>query len=402
MNSEDETIISVEGLWKRYGVENPKIINKIDQTISRLIKKQQKDTIWALKDISFKVKRGESFGIIGRNGAGKSTLLKILSGVTPPSKGSVEMRGTVFPMIELNAGMHIDFSGRENVRLLGTIMGLSSSRIESLMADIEDFCELGEWFDRPVRHYSSGMVARLGFSVGVNVNADILIIDEVLSVGDFSFQRKCFNKMEKIRNNGVTIIFVSHNIRMVNRLCERTLYLENGKILGIGDSDDICHLYYDNEISKEMEIQKKIMIEDYRGTGEIICENVEIIDHNHQSIECVNLYDDLNILINYNAIEPVNDPIFVVGIYTLDNVQVIIVSSIREEKKGRISGKGNITCIIKNINLLPGIYWIRIGITLFDGRVCYKKENLKNFRISSAYDVEQIHAGLLVPYVIWV
>nr|WP_319540002.1 ABC transporter ATP-binding protein [uncultured Methanospirillum sp.] len=401
MDKEDDIAISVEELWKRYGVENPEILYKVDQTISRITGKPQRDDIWALRDISFKVRKGETFGIIGRNGAGKSTLLKVLSGVTPPSRGSIIINGTIFPMIELNAGMHMDFSGRENVRLLGTIMGLESKKIDLLMNEIIEFCELGEWFDRPVRHYSSGMIARLGFGVGVNINADILIIDEVLSVGDFSFQRKCFNKMEKIRNDGVTIIFVSHNIRMVNRLCERTLYLESGKIVNIGDSDEICHLYYNNEISREYTVQKKVVVEDYRGTGEIICENLDLIDRNNQSIENVYLYEDLIIQINYNAIIPVFDPIFVIGIYTPDNVQAIIVSSIREEKLGLISGKGNIICKIKKINLLPGTYWIRVGITLFDGRVCYKKENLKCFKISSADDIEQVHAGLLVPTVFW-
>ncbi|WP_319578620.1 polysaccharide ABC transporter ATP-binding protein [uncultured Methanospirillum sp.] len=243
MNDMDDVIISVNNLWKKYGVINPVYISQIFQSISSKVNRYHDNSIWALQDVSFEVKKGEVFGIVGRNGAGKSTLLKVISGVTPPTSGTVDIRGTIFPMIELNAGMHIDYTGRENVHLLGTIMGLSSKKIESLMKEIEEFCELGDWFDRPVRHYSSGMIARLGFSVGVSVQTDVLIVDEVLSVGDLIFQNKCFSKIKEMRNKGVTILLVTHSLDQAQYLCERMIYLENGTIFSEGDPVSVINAY---------------------------------------------------------------------------------------------------------------------------------------------------------------
>lgn len=403
MNSEDETIISVEGLWKRYGVENPKIINKIDQTISRLIRKQQKDTIWALKDISFEIKKGETFGIIGRNGAGKSTLLKILSGVTPPSRGSVNIMGSIFPMIELNAGMHIDFTGRENVRLLGTLMGLTADRIESLMCSIEDFCELDDWFDRPVRQYSSGMIARLGFSVGVNVNADILIIDEVLSVGDFQFQKKCFDQMEKIKKSGATILFVSHNSRMIERICSRALYLKDGYVSAIGNSSEVIEKYMHdslNEISTKY-IRDDLNIGTNTGTGEIIVTNITIINDNQETTKEIIFGEKFTIKIDYYANKMIIDPIFFVGIHTPDVIVISYVSNINDKKGRKINKYGSITCTFTDFKLNPGIYGIKVGISLWDGRIVYKKDSVSFFKIIPNKENTLENPGFIVPNFKW-
>ncbi len=212
----EDIVIRVENLSKAYGL--PPLWGKAD-TRER-----------ALKDIHFEIKRGELLGLIGRNGAGKSTLLKMLAGVSPPSRGSVSVTGRVFPMIELNAGMNPALTGRENVMLLGTIMGLSPREIKNRMPEIEAFCDLGEWFDRPVKQYSSGMPGRLGFAVAAYSDADILLIDEVLAVGDLVFRNKCMERMHALRELGKTVVFASHNMSAITGLCTRTIMLERGEI----------------------------------------------------------------------------------------------------------------------------------------------------------------------------
>jgi len=190
----DEVIIKVEHLWKQYGLPMPRIVKRLRQDLKSKSLSSPVLDHWALKDVSFEVKKGETLGIIGPNGAGKSTLLKVLAGVTPATRGKVKFKGKIFPMIELNAGIHPELTGQENVRLLGAIMGLSRLDIEEKLPAIKEFTELGEWFNTPVRKYSSGMMARLGFGVAMNVDADLLLVDEVLAVGDLRFQRKCYKR----------------------------------------------------------------------------------------------------------------------------------------------------------------------------------------------------------------
>ena len=188
----DAVMIRIEGLWKRYGLPLPEIVRRGWNLLTNKNESSADlgDGPWALKDINLEIQKGETIGIVGRNGAGKSTLLKVLAGVTTPTRGRVEIRGRLFPMIELNAGLNMELTGRENVSLLGAVMGLSRRGIESKLPDIEEFTELGDWFDRPVRMYSSGMLARLGFGVAVNIESEVILIDETFAVGDLKFQKQ--------------------------------------------------------------------------------------------------------------------------------------------------------------------------------------------------------------------
>ncbi len=188
----DDVVIRIEGLWKRYGLPLPAVIRKGWNLVrhGHLESGNGDHGPWALRDVNLEVRRGETVGIVGRNGAGKSTLLKVLAGVTAPTRGRVEIRGRIFPMIELNAGLHMELTGRENVRLLGAVMGLSRREMESRLPDIEEFTELGVWFDKPVRTYSTGMLGRLGFGVAVNIESDVVLIDETFAVGDLKFQKQ--------------------------------------------------------------------------------------------------------------------------------------------------------------------------------------------------------------------
>jgi lipopolysaccharide transport system ATP-binding protein len=214
------------------------------------LSERDKRDFWALQDISFEVKRGESFGIIGPNGAGKSTILKILSRIMKPTKGSMLVNGRLSALIEVSAGFHQDLTGRENIYLNGTILGMTRREIDSKIDQIIDFSGIEEFIDTPVKRYSSGMYARLGFSVAAHVNPDVLIVDEVLSVGDYVFQLKCLKRMKEVVSEGASVLFVSHNLKSVAEFCPRTLLLERGHRIAIGPTHEVISSYLNRSRNK--------------------------------------------------------------------------------------------------------------------------------------------------------
>lgn len=206
-------------------------------------KKKEKNEFWALSDVSFDVKKGEVIGFVGTNGAGKSTLLKIIAGVMNPTQGKVERGGNICPMIELGAGFDMDLTARENIFLNGAVLGYTKEFIEQKFDEIVDFSELRDFLDVPVRNFSSGMVARLAFSIATVVEPEILIVDEILSVGDIAFQKKSEEKMLSMINGGTTVLFVSHSIEQVKKICNRAVWLDHGKVIKIGPAKEICEKY---------------------------------------------------------------------------------------------------------------------------------------------------------------
>ncbi len=240
-----EIVIKIDGLWKRYGLPVPAALRKG----WNLVRHGHFESVnghnepWALRDVNLEIRRGETIGIVGRNGAGKSTLLKVLAGVTAPTRGRVEILGRIFPMIELNVGLHMELTGRENVRLLGAVMGLSRKEIESRLAGIEDFTELGSWFDKPVRMYSTGMLGRLGFGVAVNIKSDVVLIDETFAVGDLQFQNKSLARIKEMRENGATVLLVSHSLETLQFVARRGILLEQGQLLATGSSVEVITGY---------------------------------------------------------------------------------------------------------------------------------------------------------------
>src|ERR1041384_6195978 len=202
-----------------------------------------KSEFWARKDANFQVERGEAFGIIGHNGAGKSTLLKHLCGILTPTSGELVVRGRLSALIEVGAGFHPDLTGRDNIYLNGTILGMTRAEIRSKFDAIVEFSELADFLDTPVKRYSSGMYARLGFAVAAGVEPDVLVVDEVLSVGDYLFQQKCVDRMTSILKGGTTVLFVSHNLHAVSELCQRSMLLEKGKLLAQGPTNDVIRQY---------------------------------------------------------------------------------------------------------------------------------------------------------------
>lgn len=201
------------------------------------------ETRWILNDISFEVKKGESIGIIGKNGSGKSTLLKLLTKIIYPDKGVLSMKGRVAGLLELGAGFHPDMSGRDNVYINASIFGLSKKEIDRKFDEIVSFAELADFMDNPVRTYSSGMYIRLAFAVAINIQADILLIDEVLAVGDIAFQKKCLSKLKSIKEQGTTIVIVSHSLEQIEEFCDKSIWINNGKIAAIGACPEVHELY---------------------------------------------------------------------------------------------------------------------------------------------------------------
>ena len=220
------------------------LIHSFKEYFIKLVKRQLFfKEFWALKNISFEVREGEVLGVVGYNGAGKSTLLKVIAGVLKPTEGTVEVHGKVAPLIELGAGFDPELTARENIYLNGTILGYKKKFIDEKFDDIVEFSELIEFLDVPVKNFSSGMYARLGFAIATITNPEILIVDEILSVGDFHFQVKCQNKIKEMISRGVTILFVSHSIDEIERMCDRVLWLEKGKMKMLGNVNEVTEKY---------------------------------------------------------------------------------------------------------------------------------------------------------------
>lgn len=226
-----------------YKMPHDKIQSIKEYLVALIKRKLQYEEFYALQDVSFEIKKGEVVGIVGNNGAGKSTLLKVISGILKPTKGSVSLKGNVVPMLELGSGFDFDLTGRENIFLNGAILGYSESFLKEKYDEIIAFSELGEFIDIPVRNYSSGMIMRLAFSIASMVSPDILIVDEILAVGDAAFQEKSYARMTEMMSHGTTVLLVSHNIEQIRRLCDRVIWLDHGHIVAAGDTAEICDRY---------------------------------------------------------------------------------------------------------------------------------------------------------------
>ncbi len=327
----DSASIRVEGLWKHYGLSARPGIGQLARAVVGKVSPQAGDEasgLWALRNLSFEVKRGETVGIIGRNGAGKSTLLKVLAGVSPPTRGCVEVHGRVFPMIELNAGVHPELTGRENTYLLGAIMGMPGRRMASLLPAIEEFVELGEWFDRPVRTYSSGMVARLGFGVATRIESDILLIDETFAVGDLKFQNKSLARIKELRESGATVILVTHSLDMLQFVAQRGIVLDEGAIVAQGSALEGLRAYEQLVFGKE-----RVRLEHRRQAGRegdvLTILSTRILDSRKETLKEVEPGAAFGIEIRFRLHRRLDRPVFTVGI--LNATGVVCVWNVSEE-----------------------------------------------------------------------
>ncbi len=325
-----------------------------------------RDYFWALKNVSFEVKKGEALGIIGANGSGKTTILRLLSKVTVPTKGDIFVTGKVAPLIQVGAGFHPELTGKENIYLNATIMGLTKREIDAKYNDIVSFSELDGFMDTPVKRYSSGMYVRLGFAVVANIDPDIFLIDEILSVGDLSFQRKCLDTMAKIRKSEKSIIFVSHNLSAVRGLCDRVIWLDKGEIRMEGTGKDVINNYTSYMTSKKEFIHSISFTETETrwGTGEIVFKYIEVLNNKYENANTFFVNDTMIVRLTYNAYKPITAPVFYVGILNMDEVW-ITGTTLSKETLGEgflVEGEGKLECCFENLAIQPGQYCLQVGI----------------------------------------
>ncbi len=337
----------------------------------------------ALDDVSFSIEPGEVVGIIGHNGAGKSTLLKMLARISTPTRGSVRVNGRIAPLIEVGAGFVADFSGRENVYLNGSILGMSKKEIDKKFDEIVEFAEMAEFIDTPVKRYSSGMQVKLAFAVATSVESEILIVDEVLAVGDLAFQRKCFDRMEDlIKREQRTVLLVSHNIRQVQRLCGRVIMLAHGEIAEIGPPRDVCEHFYAYSDEK---IRSSIahVASNLSSSGEIDIINIAFIDSRGKRTNEV--YYDQNLELQFTIALKINldNLTFGFGFHTTDFLYLTTHNSEEQLKITRLTtGIYKINCRVTDLPLLPGVYGLRFGITSGHvARTVYYAENIIHFQV---------------------
>lgn len=345
----------------------------------------------ALDDVSFSVEQGEVLGIIGHNGAGKSTLLKLLANISQPTHGSIKVRGRVAPLIEVGAGLIGDLTGRENIFLNGALLGMSRQEIKRKFDDIVAFAELEDFIDTPIKRYSSGMQVRLGFSIATSVESEILIVDEVLAVGDLAFQRKCFDRMESLlKKEHKTVLLVSHNIRQVMRLCSRTALMSHGKLELIGDTATVCNEHYaqtDSKIRQSLaSAPNSAAARSEQASGEFILEKIEIISPDNTAIDSIEYFSDVRISIEFIAKAALKNPIFAIGVHTPDMLYLAATRSVSTLPIDSLEpGRHRVICSISDFPLLAGVYGLRMSAA--HGEIpqeCYYGENLAHFRVTSS------------------
>jgi lipopolysaccharide transport system ATP-binding protein len=344
----------------------------------------------ALDDVSFTVEPGEVIGIIGHNGAGKSTLLKMLSRISTPTSGSVKINGRVAPLIEVGAGFVGDFTGRENVYLNGAILGMSKREIDTKFDEIVDFAEMAEFIDTPVKRYSSGMQVKLAFAVATSIESEILIVDEVLAVGDLAFQRKCFDRMEElIKRQRRTVLLVSHNIRQVERMSNVVLMMDHGTIVHAGDPKTVCNAFFeysDRKIHSQLTATPASNSTRSAQTGELELLNITFLDKHGKSIEQVKYLSEITIVLEMRANTPLHDIAIGVGAHTPDMIFVANDDSslMHAAPINLTPGVHIIRYKIPRIILLPGVYSLRVGVAPNGtDRVVFYGENLHNFTVKS-------------------
>lgn len=363
-----------------------------------------------LDNISFSVKKGEAIGLVGKNGCGKSTTLKMLTKIIYPNSGSIEMCGRVSSLIELGAGFHPDMSGRENIYTNAAIFGLTKKEIDSRLDDIIAFSELEEFIDNPVRTYSSGMYTRLAFSVAINVDADILLIDEILAVGDANFQAKCFNKLREIKNNGTTIVIVSHSLGQIEQICDRSIWIRDGHIAMEGKPKEVHLEYLDymntqriDQLERERlrlqqqelknmqaqeEMERKAKIKRY-GSGDAKFTDIKMLGKDKKEQTTFRTGEEMILDLGYHVEKKVTDAVFGYGIFRSDGLWCYGTNTrIDRMDNFDIDKDGKFVITMPELNLIPGQYWVDITIEYGEGNpVDYYKEAMRFEVVSNMTDV---------------
>ena len=364
------------------------------------------DNFWALKGVSFDVERGDVLGVIGRNGAGKSTLLKILSKITEPTEGRAEIFGRVGSLLEVGTGFHPELSGRENIFLSGAILGMRKAEIEAKMDDIVRFSEVDRFLDTPLKHYSSGMQMRLAFSVAAHLEPEILLIDEVLAVGDIAFQKKCLGKMDEISKEGRTILFISHNMDAVLNLCNKGILLEDGRMKSAGDIKDIVNEYL--KVNTGLLGEVRFSDESQKRYNELKLRAVKILDHNENVTPIVDLGERFVIEIEYEVLTPLRSA--QIAFEMFNSVGMCIFTSTdldnEPEKLRSLRGQGiyRARCPVSSDYLRPGVYYIDISSSIPGVKVLNVYQNAISFEIAGLNvenKLSQGRRGIITPVFGW-
>lgn len=351
--------VVVDDLWKNF-----RLYHERNQYLKAAIlrgRRARYEEFWALRGLTFEVPSGSTFGVIGSNGSGKSTLLKCLAGILTPDRGTVTISGRVSALLELGAGFHPELTGRENVFLNGAILGLSRREITSRFDQIVEFAGLEQFIDTPVKNYSSGMFVRLGFAVAAHVDPEVLLIDEVLSVGDESFQRKSAERIEQFRRDGRTIVFVSHGLAQVEQLCERVAWIDRGELKMMGAAGDVISAYQGEShgaVRSEGELGQRW------GSGEVLINAVEILDSAARSLAVPHTSEPMTIRVELDARVPIQDAVLSLRIDTLTGHPIWGTSSRRIGRPlGMLLGGSQVEIVIPSLPLLEGVYDLSVAVT---------------------------------------
>ncbi len=335
-------------------------------------------TIWALKDVNLDVQAGEVVGIIGRNGAGKSTLLKILSRVTEPTTGFVDLYGRVGSLLEVGTGFHPELTGRENIFLNGAILGMKRAEIERKFDEIVAFAEVDKFIDTPVKRYSSGMFLRLAFAVAAHLEPEILVVDEVLAVGDASFQRKCLRKMSDVAKEGRTVLFVSHNMGAIQGLCNRAIWLANGKIVGQGATHRVVAEYMDM-IGQDFTVQGDV------DPGSLSIKKVLLKNEQGETTTNFSFNSSLVVEIHYRARSRIEKPYFWISVSSKFGPLFAASMLLDGMRPDFLEGEGSVTCFFEKLSLLPQVYSVSIGVRSEDGiGILVKASEVGIFQVTSS------------------
>jgi lipopolysaccharide transport system ATP-binding protein len=377
-------IIEVNHVTKEYQLGHiTSLKENVANSYRRLMGKplQKREDFKALDDVSFSIEQGEVVGIIGHNGAGKSTLLKHLANISKPTKGSVIVRGSVAPLIEVGAGVNPELTGRENIYLNGAILGIPKKIIQQKLDEIIEFSELEQFIDTPVKRYSSGMTVKLGFSIATSLDADILIVDEVLAVGDLAFQRKCFDRMENlIKHQGRTVLIVGHNIRQLEQICGRMIMLDKGRIAIDGKPNEVCTKFIQQSNDKIKSQQSTAVNVEQSDEFELI--DVEMLDIAGAKIEKIAYHQPFKIRVVFDLLLPIKNLVCFASIHSADFVQITANETYMAPKDFTI-GRHFFEMACASMSVLPGAYSIKIWIGMVDGQVKFVASNLANFQVYS-------------------
>lgn len=349
--------VRVDAVSKRF-----RLYHERNQTLKASVMRGRRaryDEFWALRDVTLEVPEGTTFGLIGENGSGKSTLLKCMARILRPDKGSIATKGKISALLELGAGFHPELSGRENVYLNGSILGLSKKQLNARFDEIVGFAGLEQFIDSPVKNYSSGMYVRLGFSVAINVDPDLLLVDEVLAVGDAEFQRRCNDKFAELRAQGKTIVIVTHSLQTVREMCDRVALLEHGELRAIGPAVEVTDRYLGDVFGSDESAASD-------AGPDLRVDRIEMLDAAGQHTDGVRTGDPVVLRLHHGTATPVRRPVFSVSVHSLDGIEISRPSTADARVEvGEIDGAGFVDLRIDRLLLLPGVY--DVTASLADG-----------------------------------